>query len=527
MNNFLKKFIENEYLFIFLIFVLCFIAFANNLNVPYYYDDFGQIVSNNKLHDITNFKDIIFCNLRQIRVFQNITLAIDWFFSGPRPVAFHITNNILHFLSCIFLFLFLKKLPNLPIKVIKLTVLIFAIHPIQIFSVTYIMGRISILQNLSIFIILNEAAKFERRSYLKLFIYLVFSTLVKENNILIPFLIILMDLVYAKFILNFTTVKRYGILFSSAIALAIFHRILKDPNNNMYNLVVGFKLYWPVHEYIITQAYFNFYFIYLFFMPHALSIYTDMPPFSNTILVLGIMNILLIISLIYFSIKNKARWPHLFFFLGYFLIIHGSTNSILQMVNPFAEYRLSVSFLPILIAFSYLFFYLFKSKMLLRSMLGLILSLFLFFTISLNSKLKSPLKMYYYALEENQSFYLHVAAAMTSSYLYHNCKNSIDHLVKAMNIGTKVTFQQVSALEFLGQSYFLCKDFDKSLSVNLYLLKLNNELSEQSLHDLYVSIIYLKKENELRKLLDLIKNNKAPSLHERALKTLSKLNNQH
>ena len=201
--NFFDKY--GFYLSVILIWIL---VFHNNLYDAYFYDDYGQILDNENLQNIKNFQCVIFCGMRQIRLFQNITFAIDFFFTGINPFSFHVTNNLIHLCNTFLLFSFLKKIKGIPFFVAALSTLIYLVHPLQVDSVTYIMGRTTLLQNLSIFLVLNETAKGENRSRLKIFFSLIFSYLVKENCTLIPFLVLLFDYYLQPQLFTLKTLKK-------------------------------------------------------------------------------------------------------------------------------------------------------------------------------------------------------------------------------------------------------------------------------------------------------------------------------
>ncbi len=139
------------------------ILYIGNLEAPFVYDDFRQIVRNTKLKDPSEIVDASFTDTHQNRPLQNLTFAINWAISPNSRFSFHLFNNALHILNSAILFLFLSsfvKRQYLP----QLASFFFLVHPLQVQSVTYIMGRISLLQTFITLLILLVFSNLEART---------------------------------------------------------------------------------------------------------------------------------------------------------------------------------------------------------------------------------------------------------------------------------------------------------------------------------------------------------------------------
>ncbi|MFZ4713031.1 MAG: hypothetical protein ACOYL6_04950 [Bacteriovoracaceae bacterium] len=332
--------------------LLCFLAFFNNFHVPFFYDDYNQVANNPNLFSIFDIRSVIFCGLRQIRVIQNITFAIDHSLNNffyDKYFFFHFTNNLLHLFCSFLVFKISRNLVKRTDSFHFLVAALFLVAPLQVSSVTYIMGRIGILQNLSIFLIIYELSKFDNRSEFKVFFLLIFSYLVKENNILLPLLILVFD--FFLYPVNLTKIKFkkfYLVNFLTILVMLGFYYILKDPWGGMYKDTVGFKLYWPVHEYFLTQGFYFFFTLFILFNPSESLIYHEYFDFNWGIGTLGIIFWLGCLIAFIYVIKTRKNISFYKFNFLYFLIFYASTNSILQMINPYAEYRTSLYLLPII-----------------------------------------------------------------------------------------------------------------------------------------------------------------------------------
>lgn len=487
-----KNHFQKHWVFYFL-FVAWVAIFHNNLRVPFFYDDYSQIVQNTKIRDISKFKDVIFCGLRQIRITQNITIAIDFYFSKLSTLSYHITNNLLHLLNTFLLLMFLRKIKGISSFVANLTAIIYLVHPLQIQSVTYLMGRISLLQNFSLFLVLNEFFKFENRSRIKIFLLLLFAYFTKENNCLIPIIFLIADFIFTPERLSKKLILREHLWYFLSVLIYIpLSIILKDPNNAMYIGSVGLRLFWPIPHYFLTQGYFIYYYLVLFFTPHNQSIYYEMPLFNSTIGLIGGFMWLSLIGLFVVSFLKRKKYPILCFFVCYFLIFHGSTNSFLQMINPFAEYRLSVSMPPIILGLCYLASLVNFAKYAKHFIAAVFIIFFSIFTHLHNELWKTPLKLWFYTEQEMNSFNIQLAIA--NEYFHRRYfDEAIKRIFRAQNIGTQINDHFTMSNFLLASTYFHQKKFMEANEVYFELVKSLVKFNEIDTHNFIVTLYILRK----------------------------------
>jgi len=100
--------------------------------------------SNISIADI--FTNTIFLNdvSSYFRPILSLSVMFDNLISNSSPYAFHTTNVILHIIASILLFFFLKRY-YFDFLISFLAALVFAAHPINIFSVAWIPGRNDLL----------------------------------------------------------------------------------------------------------------------------------------------------------------------------------------------------------------------------------------------------------------------------------------------------------------------------------------------------------------------------------------------
>jgi tetratricopeptide (TPR) repeat protein len=165
------------------------------------YDD-TQIISNNYslIKNLENFPKAFttdsFLSSKNsfYRPLQSLSFMIDAQFSQEKPWAYHLTNIILHILSVILLFLFLKQI-KIQDKIAFLLALIFSVHPMLTNAVCWIPARGDLfltLFSLLSFITFIRYFSNKKNKYLLYhsicFLLLGFS---KENAIVFPLLAII------------------------------------------------------------------------------------------------------------------------------------------------------------------------------------------------------------------------------------------------------------------------------------------------------------------------------------------------
>lgn len=314
------------------------ILYSFSLHGPFIYDDVNQIVQNTKLHDFLNLRDVVFSGLRQIRVLLNLSFAVDWAISGPETWSFHVTNVGLHLANCALLFLYLRRVMPTRGFVIGLTTTLFALHPLQVGSVAYVMGRISLLQATFFLGCLNLTASPDERKRRWALPLAAFSLLAKESCALIPLLLLWHDLTFGGKMLRTLGAKKIWASVCVMLLIIPLQWLFRDPSS-MYDGTTGFDLF-PYIPYLITQGYYSLFHLWLLFSAADQSLFHAHPLFDDRIRWIGSIGILYVIGLAVALFAYRSKRPYVSFFLGLYFITLAPTNSVLQMINPFAEYRL-------------------------------------------------------------------------------------------------------------------------------------------------------------------------------------------
>lgn len=363
------------------IIILVSIAYSNTLNVPWVLDDPPNITQNTPLH-INNLmpstlwqtffaKPFDFGEL--YRPIPCFTFALNWYFGQNIPFDYHVTNIIIHIITAILLYktiLLLFQTPtvsvqkhNVNIKAIALlTTLMWALHPIQIQGVTYIVQRMTSMAALFYLAAIYSYLKArlsnslinKRKHLLLTFLFFICAILSKENAALLPLSVLLVEFIlfpssgdiFSKKIKTFIAFFSLCVLFFS-----IYYFFSHDFYDNFFDKhgTRPFSLY----ERLISQASIVVLYLSLLFYPHHnrfsishdFEIYTSLFQSGS-----NAFAFLLIFFLIFIGFFCRKKIPLLSFAILFYFINHAIESTIipLEMVFEHRNYLPSMFiFLPI------------------------------------------------------------------------------------------------------------------------------------------------------------------------------------
>lgn len=183
---------------IFLLMILPFILYWNTLHNDFVFDDMPLIWGSKVVPQLNSIYDIVnlFTEKYGYRPIRTLSYAIDYRFSGNRPVSYHVSNIIYHALTA--LLAYLVTLSLIPRKTTALiTALIFAVHPVHTDSVAYLSGRRDIL--FTLFYLAGFLCFLQHRRK-KRFIYLIAALVLyllgigsKEMGVTLPLVFFIYD----------------------------------------------------------------------------------------------------------------------------------------------------------------------------------------------------------------------------------------------------------------------------------------------------------------------------------------------
>ena len=202
-NGEIKNWINSQLLAALCIILVGTVIYGNTLQVPWYFDDFQNIVRNQSIRDLDETWRRVFAP-RGLAMFS---FALNYHFHGLELPGYHIVNILIHLLTTFFVYLSLKRVFRAQPIIALLAALIFLAHPLQTQSVTYVVQRMTSLAGLFFFLslffyvrareALLEGCRFV--SLRHLFFYLAslvcgaIAVYTKQNAAILPFSLFLFD----------------------------------------------------------------------------------------------------------------------------------------------------------------------------------------------------------------------------------------------------------------------------------------------------------------------------------------------
>ncbi len=266
--------------------------YSQTLRAPFYLDDIACIQYNQQLQiktlSLDALREAAFAPPVKSRPIANISFALDYYFQQQlNPVSLHLTNIVIHLLNGIFLYAFivltLTRTPVLKADYARnahltaaITAVLWAINPLQIQSVTYIVQRMNSLATLFYllafiaYILARTSTRPGKRYALSglclLAAILAFGS--KENSITLPLFILLYDLFFFQHLTLACLKKNMPLivcllLFAAGVCFWKFGVHLSDTFRAMYA-----PRDFTLAERLLTQPRIILFYLSLFFYPH-------------------------------------------------------------------------------------------------------------------------------------------------------------------------------------------------------------------------------------------------------------------
>lgn len=377
----------------FLIIIVCTAIYSNTLTSPWQLDDFANIVDNplirisdfsvnsllsasNLLHDQTNFYLGI-----PYRPAAFLSFAFNWYFSKENVTGYHLVNIGIHILcACLlyFLLLFLFKSPNLKDRfhyygceenyenninnIALLAAIFWAVNPIQIQAVTYIVQRMAALATLFYLLgmIFYVKARLNKKKLQRAWLFLgclcclVLGILSKEIVLLLPVSLGLIEIIFFQDLtIDANRKKCYKIVIVILATTAIFTLLLASILEINFIKFINEGLEgrpFTLKERILTEPRIVIFYLSQIFYPvfsrfsidHSITVSTSLFEPITTLAA-----ILLIIGLIIIALFRIQKSPILSFAILFYFVNHIMESSIIPLELIF-EHR---NYLPSLFIF--------------------------------------------------------------------------------------------------------------------------------------------------------------------------------
>lgn len=338
-------------LHILIITILPILVYVQSVNYDYTnFDDNGIILQRfdivGNIHHIdTAFKVDAFFNPTGdfYRPVQNITFMLDAQVSKDKLWMFHITNLLIHILTCISLYFFLPFL-NIKKYTSFLLAALFSIHPLFASGVGWIPSRGDILIGvLGIQLFITFALYFRTKNILYLIIHILLflvTIFTKETTVFFPILFLYYYFFLIKEKFSFKSILRLAPFGASWLGILIYYLILRSKvvaKSGATVDVLGIIPFFKNNTVIPTI-------IGKFFIPFNLSTF---PLYNNASTIIGLICLLGILYLTFeYSIEKK--WAASLGFLWFLLFAIPPTIYRLQNADIFFNYLEHRTYLPMI-----------------------------------------------------------------------------------------------------------------------------------------------------------------------------------
>ncbi len=333
-------------------------AYQQGIHGPFVFDDHGNIQENTQIR-ITELNSTSLVNAAMSgsagplkRPIAMLSFALNYYFAdGYQYFAFKLTNVLIQATCAWLLFIFSLQLLRLPIiqnssslhdKTIPLIAfsiaMLWAVHPINLTSVLYIVQRMTSLSTLFtlttlIFYIKARQSSFDKKKTMAIFTFIasfisfLLAIFSKENAFLIPAYLILIEWVFFTdkdpwiyFSTLPTRTKRfiYTALVASTVFITVFaiDYAANGYGNRSFTLI----------ERILTETRVVTFYISLILLPriNAFGLFHDDLPISTSLIDpwTTLVSIIFIIGLITFAIRCRTNKPLVSFGILFFFIAH-------------------------------------------------------------------------------------------------------------------------------------------------------------------------------------------------------------
>jgi Flp pilus assembly protein TadD len=357
--------------------LMLFLAYCNTFHVPWHFDDYNNIIANPRVHaeypklsSVTAPFVSLFREGHLKRPFAMATFALNWYLGKDNPIGYHLVNLAIHILTAYFLFLTLVVLFRTPrldgtysrqqVQFISLlAAALWALNPIQVQAVTYIVQRMASLCGMFYILCIYLYVKGRLSRALTKTSVLLYAAcclsflagfFTKENAVLLP---VTLALIEAAFFQDMRRKKVrmtfFGIVLALGIAMVIGGVILFFDANPLKVLKYESRSFTPFERLLTQPRILLFYLTLIFYpAPHRLSLVHDIEvstsfyhPWTT------LPSIILLFALVGYAIYKLRKWPILSFAILFFFLNHMIESSIISLELIF-EHR---NYLPSMFLF--------------------------------------------------------------------------------------------------------------------------------------------------------------------------------
>ncbi|WP_353572269.1 tetratricopeptide repeat protein [Candidatus Albibeggiatoa sp. nov. BB20] len=350
----------NHRLLHFLFIILAIIGvYGHTLDVPFYLDDFSSIQENPIIYQWQGtIKEL--WQFAPMRTVGYLSFALNYQVHQFQVDGYHIVNISIHVLASLAVWGLLLGLVRTPALKDQLspaaqlwlpliTALFFALHPLQIQAVTYVVQRLASLA--ALFYILGMMAYvyarltsniLPRLSWISLLIVCMsLGILTKQNTATLPFSLLLMELVFFPHHLRRLLIIG-GVAMASLVGIWVMLALAFQYNPFSLQAMEALTKETTAisrESYLATQFNVLWTYIKLFFYPVGMQIDYDYPiteTLFNPQTLLALAGHLTLLIIGFFSLR---RWPIIAFGILFYYLSHAVESSVIPIRDVVFEHR--------------------------------------------------------------------------------------------------------------------------------------------------------------------------------------------
>ncbi len=345
--------------------VLVFAAYSNTLHSSFHFDDNQTIVENTSLKSLTwqHFKD----QFNGTRPVVNLSLLFNYTLGGQDVIGWHIFNIAFHIANSFFVYLFLLRTLTLPSlrtrygaqapRMALFGALLFALHPIQTESVTYIITRTELLAAffyLAAFLFFIAAAESGKiRHKIGVFVMSLLAMGSKEWAVTLPAMLIAYDYVFLADGKLKTVFSRSGTYALAALPWMFVAYAMSAGSLSGAGFGISGQKGLTAWTYLLTSCNVMWTYIRLLILPihqnldYGYPIATSLFSFPTLLSAIGHIAV---VSLGYW-LYTKKKWTLIPFGIAWFYITLSPTQSFVPILDVIFEHRLYLPSLGFIIVF--------------------------------------------------------------------------------------------------------------------------------------------------------------------------------
>ena len=330
-------------------------VFANGLRGVFIFDDVFAILNNSSIHHLWPIGPVLHPPLDVTtasgRPLVNLSFALNYYFGGENPWGYHVVNVLIHICAALLLFGVLRRSFRLPVLADRLgraatplalaVALLWAVHPLQTESVTYVAQRaesgIGLFYLLVLYCVIRGATPHRSYSvlwYIAAILACLLAMAYKETIVSVPLFVLLYDRTLLSGSFREALRRRWA-LYLGLLATEGLLAYLVLTASLPASYVKGGVTSWT---YSRTQPEVILYYLRLCFWPRPLCLdrcwYVARTPGE---IIPGMLVVALLLAATLYGLCRRKSWS----LLGaWFFLILAPTSSFLPLYELAAEHRM-------------------------------------------------------------------------------------------------------------------------------------------------------------------------------------------